>query len=158
MIAVRPQPLFNEAQVGDRLPDREYGPLRIEDTVRWAGLQENWARGHYDRDHVRERTGLPSFYASGAYREALLVRLLTDWIGPRGWLRKLSVRQAAPTFEGDLLRYTGVVVERSSSPTDPWLVCDLEGKNQEDRQVVSGRCTVVLPTQQVDELRVKSEK
>jgi acyl dehydratase len=140
------QPLFFEnIQVGTSLPRREYGPLTIVDTVRWAGLQENWQHLHFDRDHVRQHNGLRTFIASGGYRQALLMRLLTDWIGPRGMLRKLSIRQTYSTFEGDLLRYAGEVVEKSGTADDPWVVCALEGHNQEGRQILTGRCTVLVP-------------
>ena len=60
------QPIyFDDVTVGDPIPPREYGPLTIVDTVRWAGLQENWQHLHYDRDHVREHNGLSTFIASG---------------------------------------------------------------------------------------------
>ena len=65
------------------------------------------------------------------YREALLVRTVTDWIGLRGVLRKLTVRQSSPTFEGDLILYSGTVAEKSPTPKDPWITCNLEGKNQD---------------------------
>ena len=95
------QPIyFDDVAVGDTIPPRDYGPLTIVDTVRWAGLQENWQHLHYDRDHVRQHNGLKTFIASGAYRQALLMRMLTDWIGPRGWLKKISVRHTYSTFEG----------------------------------------------------------
>ena len=64
---------FEDVTVGDAIPPREHGPLTIVDTVRWAGLQENWQHLHYDRDHVREHNGLKTFIASGAYRQALLI-------------------------------------------------------------------------------------
>jgi acyl dehydratase len=115
------------------------------DTVRWAGLQENTQHLHYDRDHVREHNGLPTFIASGAYRQALLIRMLTDWIGPRGWLRKISVRHTHSTFEGDLMRFGGQVVEKSTDPSDLWIACDIKGTNQEGREILIGRCTLVLP-------------
>lgn len=140
------QNYFEGINVGDSLPSRSFGPLTIVDTVRWAGLQENWARLHFDREHVREQSGLKTFIASGAYRQALLIRAITDWIGPRGWLQKLSVRHTSPTFEGDMMVYSGKVVEKSSMSDDPWIVCELEGKNQEAKQIVTGRCTVILPT------------
>ena len=141
------QPLFFEdVAVGTRLPTREHGPLTIVDTVRWAGLQENWQHLHYDRDHVRDHNGLRTFIASGAYRQALLMRLITDWIGPRGMLCKLSIRHTYSTFEGDSMRFGGEVVEQSASPDDPWLTCTLEGHNQEDREILTGRCTVRLPS------------
>ena len=136
---------FDDIDIGDPIPSREYGPLTIVDTVRWAGLQENTQHLHYDRDHVRKHNGLPTFIASGAYRQALLIRMLTDWIGPRGWLRKINVRHTHSTFEGDMMRFSGQVVERSSDSSDSWITCEVEGRNQEDRQILTGRCTVILP-------------
>jgi acyl dehydratase len=136
---------FEDVQVGDPIPSREYGPLTIADTVRWAGVQENWGRLHFDREHVRAHNGLRTFIASGDYRQALLARTITDWIGGRGWLRTFSVRYTAPTFEGDLMRYEGRVVEKSADPAAPWIACDLEGSNQDGRRTLTGRCTIVLP-------------
>ncbi|MFQ5540287.1 MAG: hypothetical protein ACE5FB_07770, partial [Candidatus Binatia bacterium] len=98
------------------------------------------------RDHVRKHNGLRTFIASGAYRQALLIRMLTDWIGPLGRLSKLSLRQTHPTFEGDMQHYFGQVVEKSSTRKNPWITCDLEGKNQEGMQILKGRCTILLPS------------
>lgn len=137
---------FDDVSVADTIPEREYGPLTIVDTVRWAGLQENWQHLHYDRDHVRQHNGLKTFIASGAYRQALLMRMLTDGIGPRGWLRKISVRHTYSTFEGDWMRFSARVVEKSGTSSDPWIVCELTGTNQEDRQILTGRCTLILPS------------
>ena len=140
-----PQLYFDGVILGEPLPTREFGPLTIISTVRWAGFQENTARLHYDRDYVREHSGLRTFIASGAYRQALLVRMLTDWIGPLGQLRKLNLRHLHPTFEGDMIRYSGKVVEKSAGANPSWVACDLEGKNQNDRQILTGRCTLILP-------------
>jgi acyl dehydratase len=136
---------FDNIAVGDSIPSRDYGSLTIVDTVRWAGLQENVQHLHFDRDHVRQHNGLRTFIASGAYRQALLIRMLTDWISPRGWLRKISVRHTYSTFEGDMMRFSAQVAGKSADFSDPWIVCDLEGKNQEDRQILTGRCTLILP-------------
>ena len=137
---------FENVSIGDRIPPHEFGPLTIADTVRWAGLQENWQHLHYDRDHVRQHNGLRTFIASGAYRQALLVRMLTDWIGPRGWLKKLSVRHTYSTFEGDMMRFSAKIIEKSAESSGHSIVCDLEGTNQENRQILIGRCTLLLPS------------
>ncbi|HEX9455355.1 MAG TPA: MaoC/PaaZ C-terminal domain-containing protein [Candidatus Binatia bacterium] len=139
---------FDDVAVGDVIPPRDYGPLTIVDTVRWAGLQENWQHLHYDRDQVRQHNGLRSFIASGAYRQALLIRMLTDWIGPRGWLRKISVRHTHSTFEGDTMRFSARIAEKSHDPSDPWVACEVEGINQENQQILTGRCTLKLPMRQ----------
>ena len=137
---------FDDVGVGESIPPREYGPLTIVDTVRWAGLQENWQHLHYDRDHVRQHNGLKTFIASGAYRQALLMRILTDWIGPRGWLKKISVRHTYSTFEGDMMRFSARIAEKSTDTAAPWLICELQGTNQDDKQILTGRCSLILPT------------
>lgn len=139
------QVYFEDVAVGDSIPQCEYGPLTIVDTVRWAGLQENWQHLHFDRDNVREHNGLKTFIASGAYRQALLMRVLTDWIGPRGWLRKISIRHTYSTFEDDMMRFSAQIAEKSKDASDSWIACDLAGTNQEDRQILTGRCTLILP-------------
>jgi 3-hydroxybutyryl-CoA dehydratase len=145
MTTIKQELYFDDISIGHSIPDREYGPLTVVDTVRWAGLQENWQHLHFDRDHVRAHNGLRTFIASGAYRQALLIRMLTDWIGPRGWLRRISVRHTHSTFEGDSMRFGGEVFEKSSDPFDLWISCEIEGKNHEDRQILTGRCTLLLP-------------
>ena len=136
---------YEDIDVGDSIPPRDHGPLTIVDTVRWAGLQENSQQLHFDRDHVRQHNGLKTFIASGAYRQALLMRLITDWIGPLGWLRKISLRHTHSTFEGDLMRFSGRVVEKSQDSDDPWIDCELNGTNQNDKQILTGRCRLMLP-------------
>lgn len=139
---------FEGIDVGHPVPSRSFGPLTIVDTVQWAGFQENWYRLHWDRDFVRERSGFKTFIASGGYREALLIRTITDWIGSRGILRKLTVRQSSPTFEGDLIFYSGAVAAKSPTPGNPWIACNLEGKNQDDRVILTARCNVILPSRE----------
>ena len=139
------QTTFEQIQLGDQILEREFGPLTIQETVRWAGFQENSAQLHYDREHARGHSGLKTFIASGEYRQALLMRALTDWIGPRGMIHKLSLRQTFPTFEGDLMRFSAKVIEKSPNASEPWIVCELIGKNQEDRQILTGQCTLRLP-------------
>jgi acyl dehydratase len=137
---------FEDVSPGDKIDVAGYGPLTIVDTVRWAGVQENSERLHWDREFAREHSKLPTFIASGAYRQALLARTLTDWIGSRGRLRKLSLRHIGPTLEGDMIYYSAVVTGKSSSVLDPWISCDIEGHNQDSKPILSGRCILMLPS------------
>jgi acyl dehydratase len=136
---------FAEVAVGDALPEARFGPLTIDDTVRWAGATEIWEKLHFDREFARTHSGQRTFIASGAHRQALLARMLTDWIGPRGVLRNLRLRHTAPTLEGDVLCYNGRVVEKSGDVSDPWLACELEGTNQHGERIIIGRCVVTVP-------------
>jgi acyl dehydratase len=109
---VEAQRYFDEVAVGDALPTLRFGPLSIVHTVRWAAFTENWYRLHYDREFVAGAEGEGRFIASGGFRQALVCRLLTDWLGPRGRLHRLTIRQLAPTREGDLFVGQGRVAAR----------------------------------------------
>jgi acyl dehydratase len=98
---------------------------------------------------VRQHNGLRTFIASGAYREALLFRMLTDWAGPKGRLDKISLRHTYSTFEGDRIFYSGKIIEKSSTADDPWIRCEIEGKNQQGRQILTGSCVLIVPAKKV---------
>lgn len=139
-------PRFEDVRVGDAIPEREYGPVTIVDTVRWAGVQENSERLHWDREFAREHSGMRTFIVSGAHRQALLARTLTDWVGPRGMLRRMRVRHTAPTYEGDVMRFRATVVEKASDAADPWLRLEVEGTDAGGTRILSGECVVVVPS------------
>ena len=55
------------------------------------------------------------------------------------------MRHTYSTFEGDMMKFSARVAQKSLDPSDPWVEYELEGKNQEDRQILTGRCQVILP-------------
>jgi acyl dehydratase len=129
---------------GAELKSPEFGPLTITDTVRWAGVQENDERIHFDREFARQNGRLKTFIMSGGHRQALLVRTLTDAIGPTGQLLRLSVEHRAPTYEGDMLHFSVRVAERTALPDGIRVSCEIAGKNQENQSVLSGSCVLLL--------------
>lgn len=132
--------VHDDVRPGDRIVDRQFGPLTIAETVRWAGVQENWDGVHWDRESVRANSRLRTFIASGTFRQALLVRALTDWLGPHGRLKKLKIRHVAPTYEGDMQCYSARVVDITAGAGTRQLICDVEGVNQDGVRIVVGSC------------------
>ena len=135
-------------EAGEQLVAAEFGPFTIVDAVRWAGVQENVEKVHFDREFARENGGLKSFIASGGYRQALLVKALADRIGPLGRLLRLRIRHTAPTVEGDMLRYSARITEAVTRADGAELKCEIEGKNQRDEQILVGSCVICLPARQ----------
>jgi acyl dehydratase len=133
-----------EFVVGAEIPAAAFGPLTIIDTVKWAGFQENSEQIHWDREFAREQAKLPTFIASGAYRQALLARALTDWIGPRGRLLKMKVRHVAPLFEGDTIIYSGRIINVTKDDGELVGTCEVEGQSSDGKALLSGECVVSL--------------
>jgi acyl dehydratase len=139
------QRYFEDVELGTQIPEREYGPHSLVTAVFWASVQENAGPLHFDREYVREFRGAKSVVASGQLRQSFLARTLLDWGGPRAFLRAMNCRNTAQTYEGDMLRYSATVVEKSADPEQPWIVCELDGRNQDGEQILKGRCTLLLP-------------
>ena len=141
-----PERYFEDVEVGMAIPPRDFGPHTLTTAVFWAAVQENAGPLHFDRDHARAVRGAKSIVVSGQLRQSYLVRALLDWAGPRAFVQHMDCRNTAQVFEGDMLRYSAVIVEKSSDPGDPWIVCEFDGKNQDDEQLLRGRCTLLLPS------------
>lgn len=139
------QVYFEDVGVGTPVPEREYGPHNLVTAVFWAGVQENPGLLHLDRDHARQFRRAKSIVASGALRQSFLTKTLTDWAGPRAFLRAMTVRHTASTYEGDMQCFSATVAEKSPDPENPWVIFDMDGRNQDGEQILRGRCTLVLP-------------
>ena len=79
----------------------DWGPLSLEDFVRYAGASGDFNPLHYDRA-AAERAGLPDVIAQGMLLSGLLASSLETWFGP-GSVRDLSVRFRRPAYVGDVL-------------------------------------------------------
>ena len=42
------------------------------------------------------------------------------------------------------MRFSAKIVEKATDPSESFVICDLAGVNQENRQILSGRCTLIL--------------
>jgi len=138
-----------DVNAGDEIVSAEFGPFTIIDTVRWSGVQENPERIHWDREFAREHSRLRTFIVSGGYRQALLARALTDWLGPRGRLVRMQVRHVAPTFEGDTIRFSARVRNKANQPNGTALECNVEGSNQDQKPVLVGSCVLLFTAAQL---------
>lgn len=43
------------------------------------------------------------------------------------------------------MKFGGRIIEKSADWADSWINCELDGKNQAGRQILTGRCTLILP-------------
>ena len=107
------------AQVGDALPAQTFWVQRA-DLVRYAG-----ASGDFNPIHWNERAaravGLPNVIAHGMYTMAVVVRVVTDWVGDPGAVVEYGVRFTRPVVvpdpEGAVLEVVGTVAAKEDDGT-----------------------------------------
>jgi acyl dehydratase len=136
------QRYWDDVQVGDELPGYEL-PLTWTRMAAQVSGSQDFYPVHHDPDFARAGGHRDIFYNTG-FTRAALSRLLTDWIGPQGWLRKLGFEMRRMNRNGDTIRLRGEVMAKRES-TDPrgheididlWIENDREGRTTPARAVV----------------------
>ena len=100
---------FDDLKVGDALPSLRQGPISTAHLMRWSAASENWHRIHYDYRFATEHDKLPDVLINGSWKQHVLVQLLKDGLGHKGWLWKMKFRYKKMDLAGESLRATAEV-------------------------------------------------
>lgn len=120
----------------------EVTPTLIVDQV--SGSQD-YNLVHHDREFAQSQ-GAPDAYLNTGFTEAMLCRLITDWIGDEGWLKKLSYQMRRFNTAGDTLTVKGKVSRKYMDDGDHCLECEVWVENQRDGISTPGTAIVILPS------------
>ena len=100
---------------------------------------------HHDPDFALA-AGYKAPAVATAFLQGLLGRCLTDWTGPTGKIRKLSMTLKAPNYAGDTINAGGKVTRKYVENGDPKVDCELQLTNQEGTATASAQATVIVPS------------
>jgi acyl dehydratase len=133
-----PAPAAGEALPGFSLP---LTPTRM--VLQVSGSQDFYPV-HHDRDFARAGGHVDIFVNTGFLRAALC-RVVTDWLGEGGMLRRLAFQMRRPHLLGDTITAGGRIAARRRE--DGRELADLEVwiENQREGVATPGRATVELP-------------
>lgn len=124
--------------------------------VKWAGASGDFNPLHYEDDFAASQgVGKPIIH--GQLKRAWLVQLVTDWVGERGTLKKLSclfrlmdyprsMKSTTEPQEGETWWCRGKVTRRYVEGSEHCLVCDIWVENVKGEKTTPGSATVVLPS------------
>ena len=112
--------------------------------VKYAGASGDYYQIHYDKDFAQS-TGLEDIILHGALKNAFLGTLVTDWMGSRGNLRKLSCQYRGMDIPGRPITARGVVTGKYEDDGEYMVDCEIWLENEEGQRTTTGRATVSLP-------------
>lgn len=136
-------PFWEDVEVGHELPALVKRPTTRQ-LVKYAGASGDFYEVHYDKDFAVE-IGLPGLIVHGALKNAYLAQVVTDWMGPDGALRKLSVRYRGADVPNDDLTSSGRVTKVYEQDGAHLVDCALTLVNSKGEQTTTGAATVQLP-------------
>ena len=139
------QPYYDSVEIGQELPVLEKHPSTRQ-LVKYAGASGDFYEIHYDLEFART-TGLEGVIIHGALKNAFLAQIVTDWMGPAGRLKKLSVQYRGMDIPGDLLKIKGEVAEKWHADGENLVRCTLSLENHNGDKTTTGEAVVSLPTE-----------
>jgi acyl dehydratase len=136
---------YGEHENSSAPSERTWSSVEVGETLEgfsmeldWTSLvlqvsgSQDWNVVHHDVDFARDSGHSEPFYNT-AWTAAMLGRVVTDWIGPRGWLRSLEFRMRKMNVRGVTVigrgSVTGKRIEGDEHlvDLDVWLENDREG-------------------------------
>ncbi len=148
---------FEDVELGMDIP-----PLaKIASTrvmVEWAGAVFNFDPIHYEDDYAKAK-GFSGPLVHGSLKSAWLGQLITDWIGMRGKIKKLScqyrmmdyprkMRTMEEPNAGETWWCRGKVTRKYVEKGEPFVECDIWVENGKGEKTTPGRALVILPSRE----------
>jgi acyl dehydratase len=136
---------FEELSVGDEITPLVRGPMTPVHLMRWSAAIENWHRIHYDQQFAVEHDHLPGLLINGSWKQHFLVQAMTEWLGPAGWLAKISFQFRAMDQVGRTLTAWGRVTEKDERDGLGLVLCEIGIRDDRGEESTPGSATSVLP-------------
>lgn len=135
---------FEDVEVGTEISPPVRERITTQHLVQWAGVAEDYTPIHYDKDWALSQ-GLPGVIIHGPFKCALLGRLLTEWMGEKGVLRRLACSHRAMNLPGETLVCRGRVSRTYVKDRQGYVECEVWVENQDGIMSAMGSATVTLP-------------
>ncbi|MBW2096387.1 MAG: hypothetical protein JRI80_16040 [Deltaproteobacteria bacterium] len=132
---------YGEINVGDEIPGFSKEINCLVNVVYQAATWD-FARIHYDYKFV-ESMGFPAPFPDGAMYSAYLAKMVTDWIGDAGEIRKFSFRFQNLIFIDDSITCSGVVTKKYQADGGNYVECSLSVENQEGKMIIDSASVLI---------------
>ncbi len=133
---------FEDVEVGSEITTLVKNPSNTQ-LFLYSAATRNSHRIHYDKDWAAYE-GHPNILVHGPLQGAFLVQVMTDWIGKKGVLKKISYQNRARCFPGTVTvkgKVTRKYVEKGEH------LVDCEIWDEQDGHICSpGTATAALPS------------
>ena len=140
---IRPQLYWDDVSVGDELPQ-----LTLDINTKRLFLQasgaQDWYPVHFDAEFAR-KGGHEDVFMNTGFVQAALVRLITDWMGYEGFLKRLYFEMRRQYRPGDTMACRGKVLRKEEREGVAYADLEVWGENEREGIATPGEATVVLP-------------
>ena len=141
----RKQLYWEDVTVGQEIPTSFTMKLDLMRVILQVSGTQDWYPVHHDRDFAKA-SGVPDVFMNTGFLTACMGKLLTDWMGPDGRLRKYRLEMRKMNLWDDQMSVKGNVTNKYVQDEDHcvdievWIETDTTGKT------IPCTGTLVLPS------------
>jgi acyl dehydratase len=139
----REQLYWEDVEVGQEIEgfSLEIKPRRV--FLQISGSQD-WYPLHFDPAFAK-KAGHDELFMNTGFMQAALVRVVTDWMGDEGFLRKLSFEMRRQQRGGDTMVCKGKVTRSYQEKGEACVELDVWAENEREGVTTPGQAVVMLP-------------
>jgi hypothetical protein len=113
--------------------------------IKWAVASGNRGPGHFDMFHTRAASGKdPS--VTGQLKTALMEKMIMDWVGPKAWVKRMSIQYRDWDYFFDMKAFSGVVADRREEDGQHVVDLNVQMTNSAGKVTTKGSVTLLLPS------------
>ena len=135
---------FDEVDIGTEIPSLS-NRVDLVQLIRYSAATWNFFLLHLEKEFA-QRQGFKDANIHAPFYGAFLARMMTDWVGDPGRLKKLGYRVTVMGYPGDLLISKGNVIKKYRESGEDLVDCDIWVENQDGVKVAPASATVSLPS------------
>jgi acyl dehydratase len=111
----------------------------------WAAGSGDFYQIHYDKDFA-QRTGLPDRIVHGALKHALLGRMLHEWVGAEGSVKRVACQYRGMDMVDKDVICKGAISGKRSENGENLVDLEIWTETPEGQKTTPGTATVALPS------------
>jgi acyl dehydratase len=139
----RDQRYWENVAVGDELPAISLDINAKRLFLQASGAQD-WYPVHFDPAFAH-KAGHEDVFMNTGFIQAALVRLITDWMGDAGFLKRLAFEMRRQHRPGDTMICRGKVIGKDEADGAAPVFLEVWAENKREGIATPGEATVVLP-------------
>ena len=113
--------------------------------VLWAAGSGDYYQIHYDKDFA-QKTGLPDRIVHGALKHALLGRLLHEWVGDEGRVRRFACQYRGMDDVDKNVTARGIITSKRTEDGKNLVDLEVWTEDPEGKKTTPGTAVVSLPS------------
>ncbi|MFH1646389.1 MAG: MaoC/PaaZ C-terminal domain-containing protein [Chloroflexota bacterium] len=138
------QVYYEDIEAGSEIPALVKCPTTMQ-LVKFAGASGDYYQIHYDKDFALAN-GLPGVIVHGWLTLSFLGQMLTDWLGGKGTLVKLSGSYRGMNLVHEDIICSGKVTKKYEEDGQHRARVEIWAENPRGEKTVTGTAVVTLPS------------